>query len=133
MTPGDATKKQWWVVSSFTLVDLETDVLEGGVVAALGLSQDLRDVFHFGALELQRHGDSISGCVHEVNSCQPLVTQLMSYLGPDSPQVLLLSAPELELHGGAGVVSPEKQSTGVFLQDIPYLKRPLHCQSFYGV
>lgn len=47
-------------MSSFTLIDLETDVLEGGVIAALDLSQDLHDVFHFGALELQRRGDSRS-------------------------------------------------------------------------
>lgn len=44
-----------------------------------------------------------------------------------------MSTPELDLHRGARVVSLEQQGTRVFLQDVPYLKGPLHCQGFYGV
>lgn len=36
-----------------TLMDSEADVLKGGVVTALDSSQDLHDVLHFGALDLQ--------------------------------------------------------------------------------
>lgn len=43
-----------------------------------------------------------------------------------------MSTPELDLHRGTRVVSLKQQHTGVFLQDVPYLKRPLHCQGFYG-
>lgn len=59
--------------------------------------------------------------------------QLLSYLRLDAQEVSPLSAPELDLHSGARVVSSEQQCTRVFFQDIPYLKRPLHCQTFHGV
>lgn len=60
------------------------------------------------------------------------VTELISYLRLDAQEVFPLSAPELDLLSGARVVSSEQQCTRVFFQDIPYLKRPLHCQGFYG-
>lgn len=56
----------------------------------------------------------------------------MSYLRLDAQEVFPLSAPELDLFSGARMVSSEQQCTRVFSQDITYLKRPLHCQSFYG-
>lgn len=36
----------------FTIIDFETDIFKGGVIAALDLSQNLHDAFHFGTLEL---------------------------------------------------------------------------------
>lgn len=61
------------------------------------------------------------------------ITEWISYLRLDAQEVFPVSTPELDLHRGARVVSLEQQRAGVFLQDVPYLKRPLHCQGFYGV
>lgn len=36
-----------------TIIDFETDILKGGVVTALDSSQDLHDLFYFGALDLK--------------------------------------------------------------------------------
>lgn len=61
------------------------------------------------------------------------ITELTTYLRLDAQEVFPLSAPELDLHSRSRVVPLEQQCAGVFLQDLPYLKRPLHCQCFYGV
>lgn len=80
----------------------------------------------------QSSGLSIGGLFLRLLMCQ-LLTALLSHLRLDAQEVGPLSAPELDLHSGARVVSTEQQRTGVLFQDIPYLKRPLHRQALYGV
>jgi len=90
---------------------------------------------HLGFVD-SKHGlwikHSINGTQSQFdfNSSLPTSTEPVSYLWLNAQQVFLLSGPKQELHAGAWVVSLVQHHTRVFLQDVPYLSRPLNYQSF---